>query len=67
MSNHLAHRAPARNKISDLPDLFFERQAVVHQPATRAGMHLVRRYHVHPAIADTLAVFAGIGSIGEGR
>jgi hypothetical protein len=61
MSKHLARRARVRNNNHDLPDLFFERQAVVHRPATRAGMHLMRRYRIHPAIADTLAVFAGLG------
>ena len=39
----------------------FERVVVVHRPATRAGMHLTRRYRIHPSIADLLASLAGLG------
>jgi hypothetical protein len=67
MSRHISHRAPVRNKTVDLPDLFSWRQAVVHAPATRAGLHLTRRYRVHPALADTIAGLAGLGAGGETR
>lgn len=47
--------------VSGLP-LFDWRQAVVIQPpCTRAGIHLARRYRVHPSIADVVADLAGLG------
>jgi trehalose/maltose hydrolase-like predicted phosphorylase len=33
----------------------------VRQPSARAGLHLTLRYRVHPAIADIVAGFAGLG------
>jgi len=38
------------------------RQVAVFRPRPRAELHLSRRYHVHPAIADTVATLAGLGS-----
>lgn len=51
---------PGCHPVSGLP-LFDWRQAIVHRPVTRAGLHLTRRYRVHPAIADVIAVHAGLG------
>ncbi len=33
------------------------------RPATAAGMHVHRRYHVAPGIADLLALLAGLGEV----
>jgi hypothetical protein len=46
--------------ISDLP--LFSWRSVVLRPATPAGQFVVRRYRVHPNVADLLASLAGIGS-----
>jgi hypothetical protein len=51
---------PDSHQVSGL-SLFDWRSAVVHQPATRAGLHLTRRYRIHPSIADVLAGLAGLG------
>ena len=37
-------------------------RAIRAKPCTRAGLLLVRRYHIHPSIADTVAALAGLGS-----
>ena len=47
--------------VSGLP-LFDCRQVVVQPPRTRAGLHLVHCFRVHPTIADDIANFAGLGS-----
>ncbi len=49
--------------LSALP-LFGFQHVVVAPPATRAGLHLTRRYRVHPAIADVVAELAGLGERG---
>ena len=36
-------------------------QSVVVRPSTPAGQFVVRRYGVHPAVADVLAALAGLG------
>jgi hypothetical protein len=33
----------------------------VRRPSTRADLHLTLRHRVHPAIADIVAGFAGLG------
>ena len=35
------------------------------RPSTRAGLHLTLRYRIHPAIADLVAGFAGLGAESE--
>jgi hypothetical protein len=54
-------RTPKTQSVSDLP-LW---RVVVLQPPTQAGLHLTRRYRVHPSIADAVAALAGLGSAVE--
>jgi hypothetical protein len=56
---------PKFQDLSGLP-LFDWRQAVLQPPRTRAGLHLARRYRLHPSIADVVAALAGLGSDWEG-
>jgi hypothetical protein len=39
----------------------FSWRVAVVQPGTRAGNFVARRYHVHPAFADLIAILAGLG------
>lgn len=32
------------------------------RPATTAGLHVLRKYGVHPGVADLIARLAGLGS-----
>ncbi len=61
MSKYIAHRAPARNKTSDLPDLFSWQPVVIHRPSSRAGQFVMRRYRVAPHTAEVIAALAGLG------
>ncbi len=57
---------PKSHQVS-LP-LFDWREVVIQPaPATRAGLHLTRRYRIRPAIADTIASLAGLGASQEAR
>jgi hypothetical protein len=38
-----------------------------HEPVTRAGKHLCRRYRINPVIADLIASLAGLGIETEAR
>jgi hypothetical protein len=58
-------RTPKTQSVSDLP--LFAWRVVVLQPSTRAGLHLTRRYRVHPSVADVVANLAGLGLHGETR
>lgn len=49
---------------SGLP-LFDWRVVVLQPPITHAGLHLTRRYRIHPSIADVVASLAGLGRDGE--
>jgi hypothetical protein len=49
---------PKSHPVSGFP-LFDWKVEVV--PATRAGIHLPRRYRVDPSIADVVANLAGLG------
>ena len=60
MNTH-SKRPPKVHLISGLP-LFDWRSAVVHQPVTRAGIHVRNRFPVRPEIADLIASLAGLGS-----
>jgi hypothetical protein len=64
MSKDIARRAPARNETNDLP-LFSWQPPVVQRPLSRAGLHVMRRYCVHPDFADLVANFAGFGGSEE--
>jgi hypothetical protein len=59
----LPFRAPLRNKITtpEFPNQNFEFPDADRVPATAAGAHLHRRYHVAPGIADLLGLLAGLG------
>jgi len=37
------------------------RRAIRAKPCTRAGNFVARRYRVHPAFADLIAILAGLG------
>jgi hypothetical protein len=58
-------RPPKIQTVFDLP--LFKWQPPIHCPCSRAGVHLVRRYRVHPSIADVVAGLAGLGANGEAR
>ena len=55
---------PDSHQVSGLP-LFDWRQAVVRSPVSRAGAFVMRRYRVHPDIAELVASCAGIGSVAD--
>ena len=55
---------PDSHHISGLPPDW--RHIVVRSPASRAAQFVMRRYHVAPHIAETIAVLAGLG-VGEER
>jgi hypothetical protein len=60
--------APSRNFISPLDFSNPIVEIPVHQvPVTAAGMHVHRRYHVAPGIADLLGLLAGLGASEEVR
>jgi hypothetical protein len=46
--------------VSDLP--LFAWRVVALPPTTPAGQFVVRRYRVHPTVADLIANLAGLGS-----
>lgn len=58
-------RPPKPQPVSDLP--LFSWRVVVLRPATQAGLHVARRYRVHPSIADVVAGLAGLGANREAR
>jgi hypothetical protein len=60
MSKHIARRASARNKTSDIPDLFSWRAAIVHRHASRAAQYVMRRYRVPLHTAEVIAALAGL-------
>ena len=57
---------PVCHPVSGLP-LFDWQPLVALRPATRAGLHLTRRYRIHPSIADVVAGLAGLGANREAR
>ena len=56
---------PVCHPASGLP--LFDWQPLLRQPATRAGLHLMRYYRIHPSIADVVASLAGLGLNREAR
>jgi hypothetical protein len=58
-------QAPKPQPLSELP--LFTWRVVVRQPSTQAGLHVARRYRVHPSIADVVAGLAGLGANREAR
>jgi hypothetical protein len=59
--NFIPSRAPLRNQPN------FELRDAAERPATAAGTHLFRRYHVAAGIADLVALLAGLGASEEAR
>ena len=59
--NYLHFRAPPRNHISTNIELSNPIVELPSPPATAAGAHLHRRYHVPAGIADLVALLAGLG------
>jgi hypothetical protein len=57
-------RAPSRNFISrpiEFSNPIIEFSSAPRWPATAAGAHLHRRYHVPAGLADLIAALAGLG------
>jgi len=63
--NYINFCASSRNFISrpiEFSNPIIEFSAAPRWPATAAGAHLHRRYHVAPGIADLLGSLAGLGA-----
>jgi len=54
-------RAPSRNFISRPIEFSNPIVELPSPPATAAGAHLCRRYHVPAGLADLIAALAGLG------
>jgi hypothetical protein len=60
----LAFRAPLRKHYSSSVEASqpnFESPAAPQGPLTAAGLHLFRRHHIRPELADLLAAANGLG------
>jgi hypothetical protein len=64
---NIRHRAPERNNSEcitqpfQFSDLLANLPAVPRVPSSAAGLHLHRRHHVGPGIADLVAALNGLG------
>lgn len=60
MTKHTKSRSKNKRPVAPTPLLDW-RPCPPRQPETRAGLHIARRFHVNPAIADLIASLAGLG------